>query len=241
MTAEINLPVNEERILSGIAPRPIRLKRWALVICGLGIWFWTQSLIGQRVAPDGVGDVMHAWTAPVHAFLVEHPHTANGLLIGSSALIDLLGIFLLVTAIFGPTVRPFLGLLMLFALRQVCQGLCALPAPPGMIWHSTGVPSLLVTYGVSNDLFFSGHTGLAVLGAVELARLKRPWLAVIGILVACFEAGTVLVLRAHYSMDVFTGALAALYVAGLAAVWAPGVDWWLKGAKPRSEIASASH
>ena len=26
-------------------------------------------------------------------------------------------------------------------------------------------PSLLVTYGVSNDMFFSGHTAMAVLGA----------------------------------------------------------------------------
>ena len=34
----------------------------------------------------------------------------------------------------------------------------------------TGVPSILVTYNVTTDFFFSGHTGLAVLGAVELAR-----------------------------------------------------------------------
>ena len=61
---------------------------------------------------------------------------------------------------------------MLFALRQLCQGLCAF-APPGegMIWRRPGIPSLLVTYGTATDLFFSGHTAIAVYGALELGRL----------------------------------------------------------------------
>ncbi|MDB5300180.1 MAG: hypothetical protein JWO87_1843 [Phycisphaerales bacterium] len=93
-----------------------------------------------------------------------------------------------------------------------------------MIWHDTGVPTLLVTYGVSTDLFFSGHTGLAVLGAVELARTKKKWLAMLGVLIALGEAATVLVLRAHYTMDVFTGAVTALLVAGFAEKIAPPLD-----------------
>ena len=58
----------------------------------------------------------------------------------------------------------------LFGLRQMCQAVSALPLPEGMIWRSPGVPSLLVTYDVANDLFFSGHTAMAVYGAIELAR-----------------------------------------------------------------------
>src|SRR5262249_61953755 len=91
---------------------------------------------------------------------------------------------LIATAILGPTVRPFLGMLILFALRQLCQGLCALPPPPGMIWSYPGVPSLLVTYGTANDLFFSGHTAIAVYGAIELVLCGGPGLAVAGALVA---------------------------------------------------------
>ena len=151
------------------------------------------------------------------------------LLIVSSALIDVLGVWLLVVSLFGRTVRPFLGLLLLFALRQICQALCALPAPPGMIWHATGVPTLLVTYGVAGDFFFSGHTGIAVLGAVEMARTGRRGLTALGVLVALFEATAVLVLRAHYTMDVFAGAVTALLVAELAARWAPGFDRFLAG------------
>jgi membrane-associated phospholipid phosphatase len=80
-----------------------------------------------------------------------------------------------------------------------------------MIWRHPGFPSLLVTYGTSNDLFFSGHTAIAVYGAMELGRLGRRW-AVLGMLIALFEMAAVLVLRAHYTMDVFAGAAAAVCV-----------------------------
>jgi hypothetical protein len=199
--------------------------RLAFVAAGLAAWFWSQSLIGKRAFPEGdVGDALHRWTAPVHDFLLDHPRAADALLVVSSGLIDAVGVTLLGLSIFGRSVRPFLGLLMLFALRQACQGLCSLPAPEEMIWHATGVPTLLVTYGVSTDLFFSGHTGLAVLGAVELARTKRRGLGALGIAIALFEAATVLVLRAHYTMDVFTGAVTALLVASLAQQIAPPCD-----------------
>ncbi len=98
-----------------------------------------------------------------------------------------------------------------------------------MIWRSPGVPSLLVTYGVSTDLFFSGHTALAVLGAIELGRLQKPWLRRLGLAAAVFEAGTVLILRAHWTMDVFAGALAAILAASLAQRWAGPIDERLRG------------
>jgi len=210
------------------AGEPQRAPLWAKILfvaAGLGLWFWSQSLIGKRSFPEGtVGDVVHLWTAPLHDYLIDNPRAANALLITSSAIVDLVGVALLALSIFGRSVRPFVGLFLLFALRQICQGLCALPAPDEMIWHTTGVPTLLVTYGVSTDLFFSGHTGLAVLGAVELARTGKKPLAALGVAIALFEALTVLVLRAHYTMDVFTGAVTALLVSQVAAQIAPYFD-----------------
>jgi hypothetical protein len=199
--------------------------RLLLVIAGLVAWFWTQSLIGQREFTLGeIGDGILEATAAIHAKLLVNTAWRNALLVASSAVIDLLGIFLLGSAIVGRSIRPFVGLLMLFGLRQICQGLCALPSPPGMIWEDPGFPSLLVTYGVSNDLFFSGHTAIAVFGATELARLGRPWITALAVAIALFEASTVLVLRAHYTMDVFTGAITALYISTLAAAIAPRCD-----------------
>jgi len=210
----------------------VSLPLWAAkaiaVVLGLAGWFFTQALIARRAFPQGrIGDRVHAWTEPLNRRLREHPHGANALLIATSAVIDLFGLFLVGLAILGPTIRPFLGLAILFALRQICQGLCALPAPEGMIWRSPGFPSLLVTYGTTNDLFFSGHTAIAVYGALELAHWGGAAWAIVGAVIVLVEVATVLVLRAHYTMDVFAGAVTALWVWCASSVLAPGIDAWL--------------
>jgi hypothetical protein len=81
--------------------------RGALVAVGLTLWFWTQRLIGARPSPPtGIGDAVH-----------------------------LLGVFLIVSAIFGPSIRPFVGLFILYTLRQACQGICAYAPPTGKHRH----------------------------------------------------------------------------------------------------------
>jgi hypothetical protein len=201
------------------------LLRIVVTAIAVGLWFWTQSLLGARALPSsGIGDGLHNLTAGLNSYLHHSPSAANALLIVSSALIDALGLFLLGRWVFAGSVRPFLGLLLLLGLRQVMQALCALPTPPNMIWHYPGFPSLLVTYNVANDYFFSGHTGIAVFGALELARFQRSWLTALAAAVVAFEIVTVLALRAHYTMDVFTGIVAALWVATVCDVLSPRLD-----------------
>ena len=191
--------------------------RVAVTAIALITWFWSQKLIGARGAPAmAIGDRLHDLTAPLNLYLHAHAAAASLLLIVSSGIIDVLGIFLLARWIFGASFRPFLGLVIVLGLRQVVQLLVALPAPPDSIWHYPGFPSLLVTYDVNNDYFFSGHTVIAVLAITEVARLGKRWLTALGIVVAIFEIATVLVLRAHYTMDVFTGIVTGLYAAYLA-------------------------
>ena len=193
------------------------LFRAVTIALGLSGWFLSQSLISARGMRDAaIGDAVHDWTAGWHAWLEQHTGPANALLVVSSGFIDLFGIFLLGSSLFGPSLRPGIGLLLLFAFRQISQLTCALPTPPGMIWRRPGIPSLLVTYDVGNDFFFSGHTAIAVLGAIEVANLGSPVLAVVAATVAVLEGLAVLVLRAHYTMDVLTAALAAFCAAALA-------------------------
>lgn len=213
-----------------IAPLPLVAVRAGLVVVGILAWFGTQAALAKRVPKVGhefpLTDGVHLLTRRIHARYASNLAASNRLLIASSLVIDLLGLYLLATAIFGQTLRPFVGLAMLFALRQICQLLCPLPAPDGMIWRHPGFPSLLVTYGTTNDLFFSGHTAIAVYGAATLAGHFGEWGQALGIAIALFEAVTVLVLRAHYTMDVFTGVVCALWVYSLSAVagpWADGV------------------
>jgi hypothetical protein len=213
---------------------PLWALRASLVAGSLVAWFWTQSLLGQRAAAEGkIGDTLLDLTAPINRYLRERPRAANALLIVTSALIDLLGLFLIGQAIFGPSARPFVGLLILFGLRQLCQGLCSLPPPEGMIWRRPGFPSLLVTYGTATDLFFSGHTAIAVYGCLELAHWGGPAAALAGIAIAAIEVSAVLVLRAHYTMDVFAGVVTALWVWSIAFTLGGKLDALLAGLAAR--------
>lgn len=191
--------------------------RLLLVVTSLGAWFLTQSLIGSRKNVAGkIGDLLHEVTSAWNAWLQGHPRTTNAVLIVSSGFIDLFGLFLIGAGIFGPTLRPFVALLLLFAFRQACQVLCALPVPERMIWRHPGFPSLLVTYGVSNDFFISGHTAVAVLGAIEVWHLLPLGVGIAAATVALLEGLMVIVLRAHYTMDVLGALVAAFCAAGLA-------------------------
>jgi PAP2 superfamily C-terminal len=181
------------------------------IAMGLVAWFVSQSLLGaQDVCEGGIGDAIHEWTAPLNRWLGRNTRAANALLIVTSGFIDLFGLFLIGSALFGPSLRPGIALLVLFVFRQVAQLTCALPPPPGMIWRHPGFPTLLVTYDVANDFFFSGHTALAVLAAIEVAKVAPEWLAIAAAAVATFQAAIVLILRAHYTMDVLTAVVAAV-------------------------------
>jgi hypothetical protein len=201
--------------------------RIGFVVVALVVWFWTQKKISEKAPPPaggGIGDQLHVWTASWHAWLVLNPRAADFLLIATSALIDIGGTYLLGITIFGATLRPFLAILIVFALRQICQSTVTLPPPPGIIWRHPGFPSLLVTYGVSNDFFFSGHTAISVLAALQLIHVAPPWMAAIGVGVASIEALTVIVLRAHYTMDVFAAIFTAWAADAMAMRIAPAVD-----------------
>jgi hypothetical protein len=215
---------------------PDRSRRWflrlVLTAAVLALWFWTQSLIGARTPPAaGLGDALHDLTSGLNSYFSQNSAAANALLIVSSAFIDALGLFLLGRWLFGGSIRPFLGLFLLMGLRQLMQAICSLPPPTGMIWHYPGFPSVLVTYHVANDFFFSGHTAIAVFGAVELSRLHRNWLTAAAVMLVFFEVATVLILRAHYTMDVFTGIVAALWVAYFSAQISPRIDQWINRGK----------
>lgn len=203
------------------------LIRLGIIAAALLGWFWTQKLIASKTGGSGIIDGVHRLTAPLNRYFSGNGKAADRVLIVSSAFIDILGISLIALSLFGPSFSPFLGLLIVFALRQASQYCCTLPPPPGMIWRHPGFPSALVTYGVSNDLFFSGHTALAVLAAIEISAVAPPWIGLAAVAIAAGEAMVVLILRAHYTMDVVAGAFAAWFAADLAGRLAPAFDRWL--------------
>lgn len=185
-----------------------------LLICGsLALWFMTQRMLGGRRLKDGAfADHLHVLTDNLNGWLHRNPRHANALLIATSLCVDAVTLFVLIYAVVGPSFAPFWGLFALFVLRQVSQALVALPVPEGIIWRDPGFPSLFVTYGVGNDLFFSGHTALAVYGAMQVSTLQIPGLTAAAYVIAAFQALAVIVLRAHWTVDVIAGVLAAILV-----------------------------
>ena len=60
--------------------------------------------------------------------------------------------------------------------------------------------------------------------AMELARFRKNWLTAGAALLVAFEIATVLILRAHYTMDVFTGIIAALWISHVSERVSPRID-----------------
>ena len=92
-----------------------------------------RRVLGKRAPKAGyevpLTDGVHLLTARIHRGFATNVAAGNRLLIISSLVIDLLGAYLLCTAIFGPSIRPYLGLVMVFALRRILWPmLCPLPA-----------------------------------------------------------------------------------------------------------------
>lgn len=204
------------------------------VITAICIFFWhsTQQFLGRRVCVSAgntgsptIHDEVHWSTSLLHAKLAASPKVADILLAVSSVVVDCLGLFLFGLAIFGPTFEPVIGMVLLFVLRLLAQLLCHLQPPKGIIWRSPGIPSLFVTYDVQNDLFFSGHTAFAVYAACVLHSLLGNSVGIsVGITLVAFQIATVLILRVHYTMDVFTGVFCALYVYEVSHRFSPLID-----------------
>jgi hypothetical protein len=185
----------------------------AILLLGFVFVKGTQALIGEMTPPIGIiSDRVHLWTAPINDYFQWHPTAARIILVTTSLWIDASIVFLSLRALFGPTIRPFLELFFLGLYRQSLQFLVTLPIPEGIIWEYPGFPSLMVDYSLQHDLYFSAHTGVALLVVMELLRTQRRWLSYLGFCFLIYIVAAILCFRIHYTMDVFTGLFVALYI-----------------------------
>ena len=196
-------------------------ERLSFAVAAIILWFLSQKFLGKRVSSpqNEIQDLIHKATARINSHLQSNTRLANFLIFSSSLIIDILGTSMFIWSILGPSLRPLVCLIILFFLRQINQLITMLPSPKGMIWKNPGFPSFFVTYDVSTDLFFSGHTALATLAALELISFGNIFLSVAAVLMLSYEIIVVLILRAHWTLDVFTGAVTALWVYDLVSHW----------------------
>jgi hypothetical protein len=116
-----------------MAPLPIIAVRCALVIAGIAAWFWTQAVLGKRVPKVQnevpLTDGIHVLTRRLHQRYATNVAAGNRLLIASSLVIDLLGLYLIGSAILAMDSKPMRwntrqtetcqrGLIALFSFRE---------------------------------------------------------------------------------------------------------------------------
>ena len=203
-----------------------RLIIFALIIVFICAWTWTQNQISENIITTcGIKDRVHGWTDSIHTFFFTHPAWANGYLIATTFILEIFDLFLVTKALFGSTVRPGISFLIFVFMRQSIQSLMNLPLPDGIIWRYPGVPSLgFVNYSISNDLFFSAHTGVSILVLFEVADYRKRWLTCLTALVVIFEISATILLRFHYTMDVYAGIVSALVAYYLSTLWSSSID-----------------
>lgn len=202
---------------------------FSTVLAGL----WTQVYLGTMPIPEcGILDRIFEWTAAINEFFHQNPKAANFVLATTSFWYDFCILFIMARSIYKRSIHPYFSIVLFFLCRQSMQLLVSLPIPEGLIWHDPGFPTLFIFYGISNDLYFSAHTGVSLLAAIELYRIGKPWTKALGIASFTYMILGVILLRFHYTMDVYTAVLTVFLTTYLSRKWGPSVEGYLKRIGP---------
>lgn len=201
-----------------------------ILVAGAFIGGLTEHMIGERVPPDcKIGDLLQAWTAPLNSYVQSYHWLGDTLIIIYSLTGDAIVLTLIACAIVQSSIRPVLPLLVFMILRQTMQLLVSFPSDPGIVWHYPGFPSLFLNYSVKGDFYFSAYVGINILGALEFGEIfKRPWLRTLNFFGAALVAFIVIVLRSHYTTDIYTSAMTAVFAYLFTEEFIPPVDHFLK-------------
>lgn len=211
-------------------PKPAWPLLFLIIVAGALISLFSEHWIGERIPPVcKIGDALQHWTAPLNNFVNSYEGVGNLLIIIYSIFGDAIVLVLIACAIVQSSIRPVLPLLVFMLLRQGMQLIISFPIDPGLIWHYPGFPSLFSNYEISGDFYFSAYVGINILGALELGEIfRRRWLTALNFIIAAFIAVIDIVLRSHYTTDIYTSILTAVFAYLFTQQFVPPVDHFLK-------------
>jgi len=81
--------------------------------------------------------------------------------------------------------------------------------PEGYLWIKPEIPSLTVPYHDTNDFYFSGHVGAAVLWMHEFYVNDFKIMVALTFIIMCTEWVMLTLVRGHYIIDLISGLLIA--------------------------------
>ena len=189
--------------------------RIGILFIGCSIWFCTQKLIGKKDLPNN--NIIHdnfidnTLVNNVNAWLKNHINLLKKYIIISSLSMDFSVLFVFIKFIKKGTYLESKIIKILIATllcRQINQLITSLPKPIGKYWVYPGFPSIFVSYNVSNDMFFSGHTSISTIMAYYLWKKKLPYL---GFAYFFLNTSMIIFTKGHYFMDIYTAIITSSY------------------------------
>lgn len=147
-------------------------------------------------------------------YISQNLYIRDYLLIMGSAFLDIFLVCFMITYIFkGNSWNPLVHISLFYFLRgAVMQSLIILEIYDTYIFENPGFPSMIVPYFRSADFFFSGHAGCSILIGLQMSDMGYTELKYFGFFLAIFEGFVLMVLRAHYSIDIVFGILISHYL-----------------------------
>lgn len=182
------------------------LKRLALLCLAYYLWYYSQILISSNMKTNNIIiDQLHHSNIffSINSFLASNPEITKYNLILTSLLIDIGMIFCAIDYLKGNDFRTMILIFVGLFLRQICQYVNRLPIPPNMIWFDPGFPSILVTYSVENDFFFSGHTFIAFTIGLKIIYYQNYFTKLYGLFFMMYEILFIICINGHYFMDIY--------------------------------------
>jgi hypothetical protein len=132
------------------------------LVCVVAISIAQMFLVDPQ--GHGIKDYIHIWTGGLNEHIREDDTRRNTLLTCFSLLFDGLALLSLVRfTLYATTYRVVLALCLFYSIRAITTRIFYVEYPQGYNFEFPGVYSLLISYGSTNDFFFSGPSGVLMI------------------------------------------------------------------------------
>jgi len=134
---------------------------------------------------------------------------------------------LILIAIRGKSWRLAVSLFLLYGSRGFLQEIYSMSHHEEYLFKNPGIYSLTVPYFKTTDYFFSGHVSLPILLGIEFYKTGRKRLSIFCAITTVYEFIMMLLLRGHYSIDLYAALIFSCYYARIAETLCKPLDKYI--------------
>jgi hypothetical protein len=162
--------------------------------------------------PKCIDDKFVDSSAPIYNYLILNESFRKYWMFATFLTLDLS--LLLCAVIFilkGKNSRPVLTLILFFLFRNFCSSIFIIKDNNEILWDSPGFPSFAVSFGKSENSYFSGIVGLYVIIIAELVHNGFRFTPILTLVSMASYILLSLSLRAEYFISIFSAIVSAHY------------------------------